>query len=518
MWGHHGDAYGLLGGLLFEPGTGFGFAYLLNGTSVPPESRRGRYSSWFSWEEEVQAAVLEELGKGGPYRTGFAAWRARLGEFAAFSLEGFDAEGEAMVLLPGEAARFSAAGAGRSEGTHGAAGVADAGDRPSATLSRARSPVLELPFPAREFIPSWNAELPPGARLECRLRARDAEGWTSWYSLGIWAEGRMAFGSGSGRAMDGSAAEGSAEGAACPRSSLPGQADERAAVQTDTLVLRRDATAVQAELELVMPANAQTAAGAVAVGNGSTAASADAARSPAVHAFCLAWSGPKSAAAARRLDFGASAGAATGADGGAATGRFVPPRPGLPPRRRAMVEGVPPYSQMDYPDGGRSWCSPTCLSMIMAYWEGDRSPPEPRVRGTVEGVYDPAWEGCGNWAFNAAYAGSRGYEAFLLRLASLDEAEPFLAAGIPLALSVAWDEAKGRPIVGAPVPRSSGHLTLLVGLDGEGRAHMREPASPEAASVPRSYDRRELERRWLEASGGLVYLVVPRGRAIPGIA
>jgi hypothetical protein len=172
---------------------------------------------------------------------------------------------------------------------------------------------------------------------------------------------------------------------------------------------------------------------------------------------------------------------------------------------------------MVYPDGGNTWCSPTCLSMVMAFWEGDGGEPEPRVRRAVAGVYDRAWEGCGNWSFNVAYAGAAGYEAFVARFPSFAALEPFLAAGIPLVLSVSWDEGAGRPLAGAPVPRSAGHLTLLLGFDAAGDAVMNEPAARDPGGVRRTYRRAELERRWLEASGGTVYVVAPRGTALPGM-
>jgi len=63
-WGHHGDAYGLLGGMLFEPGSGFGLVYLMNGTACDPETHRGRFSSFFVWEEELHQAIFEEFGYG----------------------------------------------------------------------------------------------------------------------------------------------------------------------------------------------------------------------------------------------------------------------------------------------------------------------------------------------------------------------------------------------------------------------------------------------------------------------
>ncbi len=61
LWGHHGEAYGLLGGMLFHPGEGYGFAYLIGGTAEDPEKLRGRYSSYPLWEEEIQEAVLDCL-------------------------------------------------------------------------------------------------------------------------------------------------------------------------------------------------------------------------------------------------------------------------------------------------------------------------------------------------------------------------------------------------------------------------------------------------------------------------
>lgn len=69
---------------------------------------------------------------------------------------------------------------------------------------------------------------------------------------------------------------------------------------------------------------------------------------------------------------------------------------------------VPGCSQMVYSDGGNVWCSPTSISMVLGYWANDPGPCEPRVRAAVAGVYDAVCHGHGNWAFNAAYAATRG--------------------------------------------------------------------------------------------------------------
>ena len=55
---------------------------------------------------------------------------------------------------------------------------------------------------------------------------------------------------------------------------------------------------------------------------------------------------------------------------------------------------VPECSQMVYPDGGTVWCSPTSVSMVLAYWQQETGPCEPRVRATVAGVFDPATTNC----------------------------------------------------------------------------------------------------------------------------
>lgn len=64
LWGHHADAYGLLGGLAFDRSSRSGYAYIIGGTGRDPEGFRGRYSSWFRWEEEIQRAFVEEAGIG----------------------------------------------------------------------------------------------------------------------------------------------------------------------------------------------------------------------------------------------------------------------------------------------------------------------------------------------------------------------------------------------------------------------------------------------------------------------
>ncbi len=175
---------------------------------------------------------------------------------------------------------------------------------------------------------------------------------------------------------------------------------------------------------------------------------------------------------------------------------------------------VPECSQMVYPDGGSVWCSPTSTSMVLGYWNHDTGPCEPRVRLAVDGVFDWIFNGHGNWPFNTAYAATFGYEAYVARFTSLARAEEFVAAGVPVIMSIAWGNGE---LTGADVDSSNGHLLVLVGFDAAGNPIINDPATPANEMVRRTYLRSEFEPLWLQASGGTVYLIYPQGATVPAL-
>jgi len=175
---------------------------------------------------------------------------------------------------------------------------------------------------------------------------------------------------------------------------------------------------------------------------------------------------------------------------------------------------VPKCSQMVYPDGGEVWCSPTSTSMVLAYWDGYTGPCEPRVRAAVDGVYDWIYNGHGNWPFNTAYAATQGYEAYVARFVSLKKAEEFVAAGVPVIMSIAW---KKGDLTGSGVDSTNGHLLVLVGFDAQGNPIVNDPASASDSAVQHIYLRSEFEPLWLQASGGTVYLIYPQGASVPSL-
>ena len=173
---------------------------------------------------------------------------------------------------------------------------------------------------------------------------------------------------------------------------------------------------------------------------------------------------------------------------------------------------IPQYSQMVYPNGGSVWCSPTSTSMVLAYFDRYTGDCEPRVRAAVDGVYDWIYDGHGNWPFNTAYAATKGYEGYVARLTSLAKAEEYVAAGIPIILSIAWNKGE---LTNSDVDSTNGHLVVLVGFDSLGNPIINDPASPANETVRRTYLRSQFEPLWLQASGGTAYLIYPQGTKVP---
>lgn len=318
-------------------------------------------------------------------------------------------------------------------------------------VSELTSPEISSGFDFKEAIASWNASTPTGTWIEVQARARVGGAWTKWYVLGIWASGTDTI----------------------ARHSVKLQGDGSGYVAVDTLVLtdkKAAADAVQLKLRLF---------------------SEDGLATPAVSYASLALSNtpPKKA----------------------------PVSAGNPANWNSVLN-VPECSQMVYPDGGQVWCSPTSTAMVVKFWANDFGECEPAVRAAVDGVYDWIYDGHGNWPFNTAYAatqsssGGQPLEASVRRFTSLDEAEPWVKAGIPVIVSFSWGKSE---LTGAAVPSSNGHLSVLVGFDANGNPIINDPAAATDADVQRTYLRSEWEPLWLQASGGTVYLIYPAGMATP---
>lgn len=170
---------------------------------------------------------------------------------------------------------------------------------------------------------------------------------------------------------------------------------------------------------------------------------------------------------------------------------------------------VPRRSQMVYPGGGNVWCSPTSLAMVMAYYGHDESIPD----ATVPGVYDPVYDGHGNWPFNTAYAGTRGFLAYVDRFGGFADLERCIARRRPVIASVAYDPAW---LPNVPIPRTAGHLLVVRGFTREGDVIVNDPAADDDRGVRRVYRRDLFRRAWLDR-GGVVYVLAPLANSGGGV-
>jgi hypothetical protein len=180
---------------------------------------------------------------------------------------------------------------------------------------------------------------------------------------------------------------------------------------------------------------------------------------------------------------------------------------------------VPLRSQMSYPHGLRI-CSPTSVAMLLAYWHartGDARLTAFADRAAVSElvaprVYDPVYDGYGNWSFNTAYAAAQGLDAYLACFSSLGQLEAWLAADVPVVISVAW---KAGELANAPIVSSSGHLLIVMGFDESGHVIVADPRAEREDQVRRIYDAAQLEAAWQHNSSGMVYLIHPHGWSVP---
>lgn len=284
----------------------------------------------------------------------------------------------------------------------------------------------------RELVVSWNARAGVSCRVEVQVRTGSDLG--RWWRVADWSPDR-----GPGR------------------SSLEGQKADGQHLDTDTLVLEREATAARIRVS-VPPAD--------------------------LPLLALSFWSPDAPVAAGETPVG---------------NHQVPPL------------DVPRRSQADFPEGVTRWCSPTSTSMLLGHWAGVLGRPEidAPVPVVAAGVDDPAWGGTGNWVFNTAYAGTRpGLQSCVARLGGVDDLAALNAAGIPVAVSVSYAQLKGA----AKIAPGDGHLVVVCGFSGD-QVVLNDPGV-RLSRVRREFPLVDFRRAW-DASHRTAYLVWPIDRALP---
>ncbi|HTK10026.1 MAG TPA: C39 family peptidase [Ktedonobacteraceae bacterium] len=316
------------------------------------------------------------------------------------------------------------------------------------------SPIHVPHQPITTLIPSWNASTPPNTWLELQLRVRQGEHWSKWYSMGIWA----------------------GKESTITRHTVDQQRDANGTVATDTFtVLGQPANAYQLRVTLF----SNTAGLSPVLWRVYAIASADAEHpaEPFLSSDEEAWG----------MDL------------------EVPQHSQM----LAAYSTPTPYGQ------GNVWCSPTSLSMLLAYWAEVLHRPDllERVPTMAAHVYDATYEGTGNWPFNMAYAAEFNLRAYITRMYSFNQVEKWIQAGVPLAISISYGT---HQLPNSPIPSTpAGHLLVVRGFTANGDVITNDPVASTNEAVQITYNRYDLAQAWLNGSHGLVYVVYPENWPVP---
>ncbi|MDB6110863.1 MAG: hypothetical protein JWR69_2613 [Pedosphaera sp.] len=192
----------------------------------------------------------------------------------------------------------------------------------------------------------------------------------------------------------------------------------------------------------------------------------------------------------------------------------VEPAPAKPNRAAwGKALAVPERRQAEY-EGGGGWCSPTSLSMVLAYWSEKLNRPELNhtVPDVAAAINDTGLDGTGNWPFNTAYAGAfPGMRGYVTRLNDVSELEDWIAAGIPVIVSVSSYLTNDRH--SGP---NNGHLIVCAGFTEQGDFVANDPgvSVKKKQSARRTYPRERFAEAW-KNSKNAVYLIYPETASIP---
>ena len=163
---------------------------------------------------------------------------------------------------------------------------------------------------------------------------------------------------------------------------------------------------------------------------------------------------------------------------------------------------VPYHSQHSLPDSiAEEGCSQTSVAMVMNYHGRNYSSLE-----LSEYVYDSNNDIYGNWLYNVQAAYQLGMKkTWVGRHNSFEEITAELLDGKPVVISIAFENGE---LKGAPYTKTSGHLIVVRGFDGESKVIVNDPYGHDVSDGVNLYDIDELTAVWIE-HGGAAYHIWP---------
>ena len=149
-------------------------------------------------------------------------------------------------------------------------------------------------------------------------------------------------------------------------------------------------------------------------------------------------------------------------------------------------------------------CSPTSLTMVL-----NRMGENLIVEDVAWNCYDYKYDGFGNWAFNVAFAGSLGYEAYI-EYGSFESLQREISKGYPVVVSVKYTNDinnKEYPYIENSPLTTSGHLIVVCGIEvnnsGEVYIVVNDPAGKNNESVRRKYKLNEFLIAWSKSNNAM---------------
>jgi len=167
-----------------------------------------------------------------------------------------------------------------------------------------------------------------------------------------------------------------------------------------------------------------------------------------------------------------------------------------------LALAVPYYSQHSLPDSiAEEGCSQTSVAMVLNYYNRNYS-----LLELSEYVYDNINNMYGNWLYNVQTAYKLGMKkTWVGRHNSFEEIAAELLDGKPVIISIAFENGE---LSGAPYSRTSGHLIVVRGFDGESKVIVNDPYGHDVSDGVKLYDVDELTAVWVR-HGGAAYHIWP---------
>ena len=130
--------------------------------------------------------------------------------------------------------------------------------------------------------------------------------------------------------------------------------------------------------------------------------------------------------------------------------------------------------------------------MVMAYY-GVVEETEKVAMGTIDNglsIY-------GNWSYNVAYAGEKGFDAFVLHCKGFESIYAYLSKGMPVVATIKIKEKEA--LEGALQAYPSGHLIVITGYEvrnGVPYVLVNDPATSQIDGVARAYKLDQFMSAW----------------------